>query len=99
MAEYGAELSAWGFSSSPLVDGNRLIALVGGQPDARMVAFDKMTGKEIWRALPTDSEPGVASPIIFDAGGVRQLIIYYHGAVASLDRSPARPTGSSRTRS
>ena len=85
MAEYGAELSAWGFSSSPLVDGNRLIALVGGQPDARMVAFDKMTGKEIWRSLRTDSEPGVASPVIFEAGGVRQLIIYYHGAVASLD--------------
>lgn len=85
MAEYGAQLSAWGFSSSPIVDGNRLIALVGGHPDARMVAFDKMTGKEIWRALPTDSEPGVASPIIIEAGGVRQLIIYYHGAVASLD--------------
>jgi outer membrane protein assembly factor BamB len=85
MKEYGAELSAWGFSSSPIVDGNRLIALVGGQPDARMVAFDKMTGKEIWRALPSNSEPGVASPVIIEAGGARQLIIYYDGAVASLD--------------
>ncbi len=85
MADYHVELSAWGFASSPLVDGNRLIALVGGQPDARVVAFDKMTGKEIWRALPSNTEPGVASPIIIEAGGVRQLIIYYDGAVASLD--------------
>jgi outer membrane protein assembly factor BamB len=85
MTEYHAELSAWGFSSSPIVDGDRLIALVGGQPDARMVAFDKRTGKEIWRALPSSSEAGVASPIILEAGGARQLIIYYDGAVVSLD--------------
>ncbi len=85
MAEYHAEISAWGFSSSPLVDGDRLIALVGGPPDARVVAFDKMTGKEIWRALPMNSEIGVASPIIIEAGGARQLIIWYDGAVSSLD--------------
>jgi outer membrane protein assembly factor BamB len=85
LAEYGAEPNVWGFSSSPLVDGNRLIALVGGRPDARLVAFDKLTGAEIWRALPTDSETGVATPIIIQAGGVRQLIIWYDGAVASLD--------------
>jgi outer membrane protein assembly factor BamB len=75
----------WGFASSPLVDGERLICLVGGSPDAKVVAFDKMTGKEIWRALTSESDIGVAQPIIIDAGGVRQLIIWYPGAVASLD--------------
>ena len=75
----------WGFASSPLVDGDRLIAMVGGQPDAKVVAFDKMTGKEIWRALSSDTELGVAQPIIITAGGARQLIIWYPGAVASLD--------------
>ena len=65
--------------------GPRLIALVGGQPDAKVVAFDKMTGKEIWRALSSESELGVAQPIIITAGGTRQLIIWYPGAVASLD--------------
>jgi len=75
----------WGFASAPLVDGDRLIALVGGQPDALVVAFDKMTGKEVWRAISTDGDPGVAQPIIITAGGVRQLIAWYPGAVASLD--------------
>ena len=28
--DYGAEIPTWGFSGAPLVDGNRLIALVGG---------------------------------------------------------------------
>ena len=87
--DYGADRRKWafdwGFASAPLVDGDRLIALVGGQPDAKVVAFDKMTGKEIWRALSSTTELGVAQPIIITAGGARQLIIWYPGAVASLD--------------
>ena len=62
-----------------------LIALVGGRPDAKVVAFDKLTGKELWRALSSESELGVAQPIIISAGGTRQLIIWYPGAVVSLD--------------
>jgi outer membrane protein assembly factor BamB len=88
-ADYGTDhlkwAFDWGFASAPLVDGPRLICLVGGQPDAKVVAFDKMTGKEIWRALSSDTELGVAQPIIITAGGTRQLIIWYPGAVASLD--------------
>ena len=44
-----------------------------------------MTGKEIWRALSSETELGVAQPIIITAGGTRQLIIWYPGAVASLN--------------
>jgi outer membrane protein assembly factor BamB len=75
----------WGYASAPLVDGSRLIAMVDGRPDAKVVAFDKLTGKEVWRALPADTDLGVAQPIIITAGGVRQLIIWYPGAVASLN--------------
>ena len=83
--DYDAELPVWGMSGAPLVDGDLLICLVGGSPDAKVVAFDKMTGEEVWRALPSDSEPGYSQPIIFDVGGVRQLIIWHPEAVASLD--------------
>ncbi|PYR44957.1 MAG: hypothetical protein DMF95_21850 [Acidobacteria bacterium] len=89
VTDYGADRLKWafdwGFASSPIVDGGRLICLVGGRPDAKVVAFDKMTGREIWRALSSDSDLGVAQPIIITAGGSRQLIIWYPGAVASLD--------------
>jgi outer membrane protein assembly factor BamB len=92
--DYGADRSQWkwdwGFASSPIVDGSRLIALVGGRPDAKVVAFDKLTGKEIWRALPSDTDLGVAQPIIISAGGARQLIIWYPGAVVSLDPATGR---------
>lgn len=83
--DYGMQMPTWGITSAPLVDGDRLIAIVGGQPDAKVMAFDKMTGREIWRALPSDSEQGYCQPVIFTAGGIRQLIIWHPAAVASLD--------------
>ena len=83
--EFAADIPIFGFSSSPLVDGECLIAVVGGDPDAKVVAFDKMTGEEIWRALPSTEGPGVCQPIIIHASGVRQLIIWHPAAVASLD--------------
>jgi len=75
----------WGFASAPLVDGERLICFVGGPPDARVVAFDKRTGEEIWRALPSEADLGVAQPIIIEAGGTRQLIAWDPEEVVSLD--------------
>ena len=83
--DYGADIPPWGFSGAPLVDGNLLIALVGGADDAKVVAFDKMTGTEMWRALPSNSEPGYSQPVIFTVGGVRQLIIWHPAALSSLD--------------
>ena len=83
--DYGMQMPMWGITSAPLVDGDRLIAIVGGQPDAKVMAFDKMTGKEIWRALPSDSEQGYCQPVIFEVGGIRQLIIWHPAAVVSLN--------------
>jgi outer membrane protein assembly factor BamB len=80
----------FGFASPPLVDGERLICLVGGAPDAMVVAFDKKTGKEIWRALSSDVEPGYAPLIIINAGGARQLIAWDAGRVSSLDPATGR---------
>ena len=84
--DWGADVSQWGFSTAPLVDGDRVITLVGGQPDAKVVAFDRTTGDELWRSLSSvESGPGVGQPIIIEAGGVRQLIVWHPLAVSSLD--------------
>ena len=73
----------WGWSSHPLLDGNRLICLVGGTNSA-VVAFDKDTGKEVWRAL-TATEIGYAPPVIYTVHGRRELIIWHTDAVSGLD--------------
>jgi outer membrane protein assembly factor BamB len=81
--EFGIKAPLWGFAGHPLLDGNRLICLVGGAGSVA-VAFDKDTGKEIWRALSAE-EPGYSSPIIYEAGGKRQLILWHPEAANSLE--------------
>jgi outer membrane protein assembly factor BamB len=81
--DYGANLGAWGAAAHPLVDGNKLICLVGGK-GSTVVAFDKDTGTQLWKALSA-VEPGYAPPMIYEVGGKRQLIVWEPEAVSSLD--------------
>ena len=67
------------------MDGNRVIYVVGAQPDAFVMAFDKHTGEERWRALEPRSELGYSQPSIIEAGGVRQLIVWHPAGLSSLD--------------
>lgn len=83
--DFDASVPSWGMSAAPLVDGDRLIALVGGEPNAKVIAFNKHTGEELWRALSSDWEPGYNQPTIITHAGVRQLIIWHPRAISSLD--------------
>jgi outer membrane protein assembly factor BamB len=80
---YQVETPVWGFCGHPLVDGNKLFCLVGGKGSVA-VAFDKDTGKELWRALDAP-EPGYCPPTIIEAAGVRQLLIWHPKALCSLN--------------
>lgn len=81
-ADYGvAELS--GTTPAPLIEKDLLIAVIGGKPDACVVAFDKDSGKERWRAL--SDRWTYSSPVVLSAGGKRQLIVWTPEAITSLD--------------
>jgi outer membrane protein assembly factor BamB len=81
--EYKAETPMWGFTGHPLVDGRKLICLVGGRGSVA-VALDKDTGDELWRSLSA-REPGYCPPIMIEAGGTRQLIIFHAEAINGLN--------------
>ena len=81
--DYGVEVPAYGFASAPLVDGPRLIAVVGGQ-DQAVVAFDRQTGRELWKS-GSSSEPGYCAPIIRTLGGKRQLIVWHADALVGIE--------------
>ena len=85
VAEYDTSIPVWGTSSAGLIDGDRVIFLVGGEPDALVMAFDKHTGAEIWRALESRTEMGYTQPAIIEAGGARQLIVWHPRGLSSLD--------------
>ena len=81
--EFHLKTPTWGFAGHVLLDGKKLICLAGGEGSVA-VAFDKDTGKELWRALSAQ-EPGYAPPVICEAGGKRQLIVWHPEALNSLD--------------
>jgi outer membrane protein assembly factor BamB len=61
--------------TSPLLEGDRLVMQVNGEPDKMVVAFDKSTGAVLW------GSPGTrvvrTSPAVTDIEGVRQLLLYH----------------------
>jgi outer membrane protein assembly factor BamB len=81
--DYNAPTPLWGFASHPLLDGNRLICIVGGE-GSHAVAFNKDTGEEIWRAV-TAADQGYSPPTIVEAGGARQLILAHPQAIEAIN--------------
>jgi outer membrane protein assembly factor BamB len=81
--DYKVATPIWGFAGQPLVDGQKLICLVGGEGSVA-VAFHKDTGAELWRALSA-TEPGYSAPTMIEAGGVRQLLIWHPEGLNSLN--------------
>ena len=83
--DFGTTVPGWGMSSAPLIAASKLIAIVGGKGIAKVVAFDKLTGKVAWRALSGDeSEPGYSQPILIQHGRP-QVVVWHTGALESLD--------------
>ena len=80
--DFGTEINTWGMAAHPLIDGDKVILLAAG--DAGVVALNKDTGEEIWRSL-SFTDPGYCPPVIIEAGGRRQLIIWTPVALTSLD--------------
>jgi outer membrane protein assembly factor BamB len=87
--DYKTKTPFWGYTGHPLVDGNKLVCLVGGK-DSLLVAFDKDTGKELWKSLDA-KEPGYCPPSIITAGGKRQLLIWAPERIHSVDPETGKP--------
>jgi outer membrane protein assembly factor BamB len=81
--DYGAETPFWGVAAHPLVDGDVLYCLVGGTGSVA-VAFDRHTGREIWRALSAPAQ-GYCPPTMIEHAGRKQLLIWHSETVNSLD--------------
>ena len=48
------------------------------------MAFDKLTGREVWKAL-TASEQGYCPPTMIEHGGAKQLLIWHADSLNSLN--------------
>jgi outer membrane protein assembly factor BamB len=92
----GKMMSGWGFSESPLVDGNNVVCTPGGKA-AFMVALNKTTGAEVWRtAVPASmgdrgkDGAGYSSLVISNGAGVKQYLAMTGRGVVSVRASDGK---------
>ncbi|MBX3442899.1 MAG: PQQ-like beta-propeller repeat protein [Planctomyces sp.] len=70
----GTKADGWGYSESPLVDGDRVI-VTPGAPTNTMVALNRGTGEVVWTASREgDRGAGHSSIVISEVGGVRVYV-------------------------
>ena len=82
LKQYGAKNLFFGASGSPLVDGDAVFVNVGGK-GASIVAFDKNTGKELWKTL--DDKASYSSPIVFELHSQKQLVFLTAAHLVAVD--------------
>jgi len=71
--DYASDLPSYGYSSSPLVAGEKLVIEAGGK-DAAFIAFDKKTGAVVWAT--ENDQPAYSSPINISIGGIDQIVFW-----------------------
>ena len=82
-SEYGIRMPIWGIAASPLIEEGLVIVQIGGADDACLVAFEKRTGVEKWRALK--DEASYSAPIVIEQAGRRVLVCWTGERVVGLD--------------
>ncbi len=82
-AEYNLKIPLWGIAASPLVESDLVVVHIGGRDNACIVAFDKVTGKEKWRAL--NDRASYSAPIVIEQAGKRVLVCWTGESVVGLD--------------
>ena len=83
LKDFKGENPKWLISESPLVDGNRLIVMPGGD-QASLVALDKDTGKTIWTSKDLSDGAGYSSCVVADVHGIRTLLAFTAAAAVGL---------------
>lgn len=97
--EYRIRMPRWGIAAHPLVEGEMMITQIGGAGEACVVAFDRKTGAERWKAFP--DEASYSPPIVLEQAGRRLVamalgyrLVAFAPADGALQWSHEQPKGS-----
>jgi outer membrane protein assembly factor BamB len=81
--EHKARVPMWGLAASPVIHKQLVIVHVGAEPGGCVLAFDRVTGKEVWRSL--DDPAGYCTPILADTPGQPTLIVWTPENINGID--------------
>lgn len=99
--EFDVPPAFFGAGSTPLIDGDHLIVMIGGHPRSGVVAFELATGATRWQAIGFDDFPAApmriqrdrppeklasyASPAMATIHGQQHLLCFMRPGLVSLD--------------
>jgi len=65
----------FGAGTSPIIVGDRVILCQDHDTDSFMEAFDKRTGETIWRTDRSEFPRNYCTPVVWEVGGKKQIIV------------------------
>ncbi|MEM6799162.1 MAG: PQQ-binding-like beta-propeller repeat protein [Planctomycetota bacterium] len=86
MQDLGGEVPVWGYSESPLVDGDRLLVTPGGAKGA-IAALDKQTGKPLWQSTDLTPRAHYSSIISAEINGQPQYVQLLSTALVGVSKA------------
>ena len=81
--DYDVRMPIWGITAAPLIHNDLVIQIAAGRGDACVVAMDRKTGKERWRAL--DERAGYSAPILIRQGEHDVVVCWTGESVTGLN--------------
>jgi outer membrane protein assembly factor BamB len=82
--EFGGKMmSGWGYSESPLLDGDLVVCTPGGSKGT-LLALKKATGDTVWQSAEFTDRAAYASLVPAEIGGVRQYLVLTDASVAGI---------------
>ena len=95
-ADVGDGLNEWGSAASPILHGNLVIVNASVESES-LVALDKTTGKEVWRA-PGMKESWNTPLLVKNPAGKTELVVAVFGKVLGYDPDKGTPLWSCETK-
>ena len=82
-AQFGKNHPYWGVSTSPIVDGDRIIVHFGNDKTGVLVALNTATGEQVW--THGKDGPDYSSPLVATLHGVRQVIEWNQRVITGIE--------------
>ena len=81
--DFGGRTPGWGYSESPLIDGDTVVCIPGGKQGS-VVALNKETGATIWKSEALQGGAEYTSLMPTEIGGVKQYLVVTKGTCAGI---------------
>jgi outer membrane protein assembly factor BamB len=79
----GKMMSGWGYSESPLIDGDNLVCTPGGK-NGTVLALKKATGEKVWQSAELTDSAAYAGLLPVEIGGVKQYLVFTASSIAGI---------------